>query len=180
MLLYSTEVLCAVCYLNIQQLYFILQCTICSVLSSIYLCMYCTYVCTCVPLYIVLLHCSSVCNSWTSIVHCECVLLYCSKYCTSYPILPGTTAPVVAVATHSLTSDPTTEPAQFDSHHVPTTPTESTGVVDQPLTPHTAHCGPSEHKGRQCVLCVVNVQILIIWCVHSIHMQGLFGGQPGI
>ena len=91
MLLYSTVVLCVVCYLNIQQLYFILQCTICSVLSSICLCMYCTYV----HVYhcIVLLHCSSVCNSWTSIVHCVCVLLYCSKYCTSYSILPGTTAP---------------------------------------------------------------------------------------
>ena len=51
--------------------------------------------CTCVHVYhcIVLLHCSSVCNSCTSIVHCECVLLYCSKYCTSYSILPGTTAP---------------------------------------------------------------------------------------
>ena len=84
-------VMCVVCYLNIQQLYFILQCTICSVLSSICLCMYCTYV----HVYhcIVLLHCSSVCNSCTSIVHCECVLLYCSKYCTSYSILPGTTAP---------------------------------------------------------------------------------------
>ena len=91
MLLYSTVVLCVVCYLNIQQLYFILQCTICSVLSSICLCMYCTYV----HVYhcMVLLHCSSVCNSCTSIVHCECVLLYCSKYCTSYSILPGTTAP---------------------------------------------------------------------------------------
>ena len=42
---------------------------------------------------IVLLHCSSVCNSCTYIVHCECVFLYCSKYCTSYSILPGTTAP---------------------------------------------------------------------------------------
>ena len=91
MLLYSTVVLCVVCYLNIQQLYFILQCTICSVLSSICLYMYCTYV----HVYhcIVLLHCSSVCNSCTSIVHCECVLLYCSKYCSSYSILPGTTAP---------------------------------------------------------------------------------------
>ena len=66
---------CVLCYLSIllQQLYFILQCTICSILSSICLCMYCTYVhvfhC------IVLLHCSSVCNSCTYIVHCECVLL---------------------------------------------------------------------------------------------------------
>ena len=51
-IVYSTVILCVVCYLNIllQQLYFILQCTICSVLSSICLCMYCTYVCTCVPL----------------------------------------------------------------------------------------------------------------------------------
>ena len=34
-IVYSTVILCVVCYLNIQQLYFILQCTICSVLSSI-------------------------------------------------------------------------------------------------------------------------------------------------
>ena len=145
MLLYSTVVLCVVCYLNIQQLYFILQSTICSVLSSICLCMYCTYV----HVYhcIVLLHCSSVCNFCTSIVHCECVLLYCSKYCTSYSILQGTTAPVVAMPTDPSTSDPTAEPTQFDSQHVLTTSTESTGVVDQPLTPHTPHCDPSEHKG---------------------------------
>ena len=64
------------CVLNIQQLYFILLCTICSVLSSICLCMYCTY---CMYVHvshcIVLLHCSSVCNSCTYIVHCKCVLL---------------------------------------------------------------------------------------------------------
>ena len=145
MLLYSTVVLCVVCYLNIQQLYFILQCTICSVLSSICLCMYCTYV----HVYhcIVLLHCSSVCNFCTSIVYCKCVLLYCSKYCTSYSILPGTTAPVVAMPTDPSTSDLTTEPTQFDSHRVLTTSTESTGVIDHPPTPHSAHCGPSEHKG---------------------------------
>ena len=133
--------------------------------------MYCTYVH--VSHCIVLLHCSSVCNSHTYNVHCECVLLQCSKYCTSYTILPGTTAPVVTVATDSITSDPTTVPAQFDSHHVLTTPTEFTGVVDHPLTPRTAHCGPSEHKGTQCVLCVVIVQLLIIiWCVHSVSLGG--------
>ena len=83
------------------------------------------------------------------------------------------------MATDSSSSDPITEPAQFDSHHVLTTPTESTEVVDHSLTPRTAHCGPSEHKGTQCVLCVVIVQLLIIWCVHSIHMQGLSGGNQG-
>ena len=74
LLLYSTVVLCVVCYLNIQQLYTLFYSALfCSVLSSICLCMYCTYVH--VSHCIVLLHCSSVCTSCTAIVHCECVLL---------------------------------------------------------------------------------------------------------